>query len=79
MVIMKYKDVAPFLAGIERVGYRYVQTVFIPTVSDLAYFTDGKRVIIMENRGLVLGFTVFHSSTLANAGEEMRRIKAHLA
>lgn len=78
MVIMKYKDVAPFLAGIERVGYRYVHTVFIPTVSDLAYYTDDKRVIILENRGRVLGFTVFHSSLLSSPDEEMRRIKAHL-
>ncbi len=75
---MRYKDAAPFLAGIERVGYRYVNTVITPGISDLAFYTDGNRTIIMENRGRVSGFTIFHSSVLTGSDEEMRRIKAHL-
>ena len=78
MVIMRYKDVAAFLAGIERVGYRYVHTIITPDISDLIFYTDGNRTIIMENRGRVSGFTVFHSSMLADSNEEMRRIIAHL-
>ena len=78
MFIMRYKDVAPFLAGIERVGYHYEHMVITPGISDLAFYTDGNRTIIMENRGRVLGFTVFHSSMLDGSDEEMRRIVAHL-
>lgn len=74
---MVFRDIAPFLAGIERAGYRYVHTVFIPYISDLAFYTDGHRVLILENRGRVLGFTVYHSSKLDGIDEEMRRIRAH--
>ena len=77
MIIMVYKDVAPFLAGIERAGYRYVNTVITPDISDLTFYTDGHRIIIMENRGRVLGFTVYHSSNLEGVEDEMRRIRAH--
>ena len=74
---MIYKDVAPFLAGIERAGYRYIHTVCVPEISDLIFYTDKNRIIMLENRGRVLGFTVYHSSNLDGVDEEMRRIRAH--
>ena len=77
MLIMIYKQAAQFLAGIERAGYRYVNTHITPGISDMAFYTDGKRTIILENRGRILGFTVFHSSTLDGVDEELRRIRAH--
>ena len=73
---MVYKEVEHFLKGIERAGYRFSGSIYGP-MCDLHYFTEGQRTIIMENRGRVLGLTVYHSSMLAGVDEEMRRIKAH--
>ena len=73
---MVYKDIAPFLAGLHRAGYRYAGAIFGPQ-SDVHFYTEGHRIIILENRGNVLGMTVYHSSTLQGVGEELRRIRAH--
>lgn len=73
---MVYRDIATLLTGIERAGYRFSGSVYGP-MCDLHFFTEGGRTIILENRGRVLGMTVYHSSTLAGVDEEMRRIRAH--
>ena len=73
---MVYKDIEPLLRGMHRAGYRHAGAIFDPKC-DIHFFTEGHRVILLENRGRVLGMTVYHSSTLIGVEEELRRIRAH--
>ena len=73
---MVYRDIEQFLRGIERAGYRYAGAVY-GQQSDIIFYSDRTRTVILENRGRVMGFMVYHSSTLAGVEEEMRRIRAH--
>ena len=74
--VMIYKDIEPLLMGMHRAGYRCAGIIYGPQ-SDVHFFTEGHRVVILENRGRVLGMTVYHSSTLTGVDEELRRIHAH--
>lgn len=73
---MRYDEIEPFLKGIEQENYHFIFGIYTEYV-DMMFYTDGERTIVLENRGRVLGFEIFHNSTLKTYREEIRRIRLH--